>query len=162
MSCEVIGKTCKLPAERIALRIPLTGAGFFRYREAGKYYAAGVFVRPPKANGYEYEVTTPGQTGKGAPEFPVTPGETVQDGSAVLTCRTLSNNSLVRVPQSASWSVTPSGPTFSGEQLVNTNGEGEAACYLAGGSQGTTYQVKGAITFDDTTIEEGIIEVMVD
>ncbi len=44
-------------------------------------------LRPVVRNGFCYQVTTEGVTGAAPPVYPVTPGDTVADGSAVLTCR---------------------------------------------------------------------------
>lgn len=41
---------------------------------------------PAVANGFYYKVTTAGTTGGAPPTFPTVPGDTVTDGTAVLTC----------------------------------------------------------------------------
>lgn len=46
----------------------------------------GQYLVPATPNGFYYKVTTPGSTGGTIPTFPTTPGATVTDGTAVLTC----------------------------------------------------------------------------
>lgn len=53
-------------------------------------YASGVYRRPVVANGFRYEVTTPGTTGAAEPSWPLTVGGTVVDGTVTWTCRTFS------------------------------------------------------------------------
>ncbi len=43
-------------------------------------------VVPAVANGYQYIYSTPGESGAVAPVFPTVPGDTVADGTAVITC----------------------------------------------------------------------------
>lgn len=50
-------------------------------------YALGAYIVPATANGYFYEVTTAGTTAGTLPTFPTTVGDTVTDGTVVLTCR---------------------------------------------------------------------------
>ena len=49
--------------------------------------ALGAFLEPATPNGFCYEVTTGGDTASSEPTMPTTIGETVTDGTAVLTCR---------------------------------------------------------------------------
>ncbi|MCQ9378801.1 hypothetical protein [Methyloversatilis sp. XJ19-49] len=46
----------------------------------------GEYIVPATPNGFLYKVTTAGTTGGSAPTFPTAIGETVTDGTAVLTC----------------------------------------------------------------------------
>lgn len=161
MTCELIGKTCKLPTERIPVSIPLRGSGFIRTWEAGRVFASSVRVRPAKKpNGFEYECTTAGQTGSREPSWPETEGGTVTDGSVVWTCRAISNASLARVIASCVWS--GGGLTVDGEQIINTNGEGQVSCYVSGGVSGSLYEVTATITFNDGAVEAAKIQVTVD
>jgi len=58
-------------------------------------YSLGNFVRPTSENGYHYECTTAGTSGTSQPTWPTTPGQTVNDGTVVWTCRKYAGNSLV-------------------------------------------------------------------
>lgn len=55
---------------------------------ASTAYSLGDVVRPTTRNGYNYECTTAGTSGASEPTWPTTPGNTVNDGTAVWTCRT--------------------------------------------------------------------------
>lgn len=50
-------------------------------------YVLTNIVSPTTANGYYYECTTAGTTGVSEPTWPTTAGNTVNDGTAVWTCR---------------------------------------------------------------------------
>lgn len=62
---------------------------------ASTAYSIGNFVKPINENGYHYECTTGGTSGSSEPTWPTTPGQTVNDGSAVWTCRKHAGNLLV-------------------------------------------------------------------
>lgn len=56
--------------------------------QADTAYLAGVFVRKTEANGFRYECTTQGTSHAATePTWPTTIGATVEDGTAVWTCR---------------------------------------------------------------------------
>lgn len=52
------------------------------------------FVKPIAENGYHYECTQAGTTAAGEPAWPTTPGQTVNDGSVIWTCRKYAGNLL--------------------------------------------------------------------
>ena len=49
-------------------------------------YALGDFIKPATPNTYIYKVTTAGTSASSPPSFPTTIGDTVADGTAVITC----------------------------------------------------------------------------
>lgn len=49
-------------------------------------YSLNAYLVPAVANGYFYKVTTAGTSAGSPPTFPTTVGDTVTDGTAVLTC----------------------------------------------------------------------------
>ena len=55
---------------------------------ASTAYSLGDVVRPTTRNGFNYECTTAGTSDASEPSWPTTPGNTVNDGTAVWTCRT--------------------------------------------------------------------------
>jgi hypothetical protein len=160
MSCTKIGSICKRAAERIPVSIPLSGSEFIRTWDSGTIYAATQRVRPKKANGYEYECTTAGQSDATQPEWPTTIGGTVIDGSAVWTCRAITSASLTRAITTCVW--TGTGLTIDGEMIANTGGESKVSAYIAGGIAGTIYNVIARITFADAAVEEALIELEVE
>jgi hypothetical protein len=62
---------------------------------ASTAYSLGNSVKPVNENGYHYECTTAGTSGAAEPAWPTSPGQTVQDGTAVWTCRKYAGNLLV-------------------------------------------------------------------
>jgi hypothetical protein len=62
---------------------------------ASTAYSLGNFAKPVNENGYHYECTTAGTSGAAEPAWPTSPGQTVQDGTAVWTCRKYAGNLLV-------------------------------------------------------------------
>lgn len=62
---------------------------------ASTAYSVGNFVKPINENGYHYECTTAGTSGSSEPSWPTTPGQTVNDGTVVWTCRKHAGNLLV-------------------------------------------------------------------
>ena len=106
-----------------------------RYREAGKTYTAGTFVRLEKTNGFELECTTGGQTAISPPRYSSTIGATFTDGSVTWTVRAISTSSLyTTVSGTPTWTfdsgITASAATLSG-QLTTSN--------LSGGVDGNDY-----------------------
>jgi len=110
-----------------------------RWREPRKSYAQGVRFRVRGVAGFEYEVTTAGETSlREDLIFPQVDGVTVRDGSTTLTCRTVSTLSLVATLGSAPvW-------TCSDPALVITNQaySGQiASADISGGIDGADYEV---------------------
>lgn len=62
--------------------------------QPAKEYDATDYVRPTRANGFEYEATHSGtaQSGVREPKWPTTAGNTVTDGSVTWTARAFSTN----------------------------------------------------------------------
>lgn len=90
----------------------------------------------PRDTGWYYEVTTAGKTGMAYPDqLPRASGETVTDGSCVLTCRHPSSSSLPTL-SSVTWTV-PTGLTLDSQR---TSGR-TAYVTLSGGSDGEDYEV---------------------
>jgi hypothetical protein len=90
-------------------------ADLTRWLERRTWYAAGVRVRSRLVGGYEWEITVAGQTGLVEKRLPTTLGQTVVDGSATLTCRAISTDSLEATLDGATWE--SSGVTISSEIL---------------------------------------------
>lgn len=113
-------------------------------------------VRPVVSNGFEYEVTTAGQTGRKEPIWPTTAGATVSDGSIVWTCRAISTASLSATVSSVAWAAD-TGLTISSESLQGQT----ARALVSGGSDGNTYRVTAEATCSDGTVAvgEAFIEV---
>jgi hypothetical protein len=55
-------------------------------------YTQGAVVKPSVANGFYYECSTAGTTVTTEPTWPTTVDETVEDGTAVWTCKEISHN----------------------------------------------------------------------
>lgn len=118
-----------------------------RYRLPDTTYALNTCVRPAKATGMQYRATTAGRSGTEEPRWPVTVGQTVQDGSVVWTAEAATTASLVRQVQSATWvpdtGLTASNPTTDADACA-------ASANISGGVLGQSYLVRVAMTFTDS------------
>lgn len=83
-------------------------------------YELGVRLRSRQVAGFEWEVTQAGQTGALDPRLPRVLGDTVTDGSCVLTCRPISTASLEAQITAVTWQgpagITAAGETWDGAQ----------------------------------------------
>lgn len=99
-------------------------------------FESGVFLFYPRDTGFYYEVTTAGKTGAHYPhEIPRASGETVSDGSAVLTCRHPDDATIPEV-SSVTWTV-PDGIVKDSQREVGTI----AYITLSGGTDGVDYEI---------------------
>lgn len=80
-------------------------------------YSTGTFLRSRLVKGYEWEVTTAGQTAIREPRLGTTIAGTTADGSCVLTCRALSTNSLEATVSAVTWEA-PTGITVSDDSYT--------------------------------------------
>lgn len=88
-----------------------------RWLERDSDVSMGQRFRSKLVAGYEWEATAAGRTGLREPRLPTTIGQPIQDGSAVLTCRELSTDSLLATVSDVDWS-TPAGIAASAENLT--------------------------------------------
>lgn len=124
--------------------------------ERRAYFAAGVFLYFPRDTGFYYEVTTAGKLGAHYPyELPRAAGETVNDGSAVLTCR---HPDVATIPEvsSVDWTV-PTGITEASSRVDGSR----AYITLSGGTDGVDYDVLCRMTPTTGNIVEQTITVPV-
>lgn len=115
-------------------------------------YSAGTFLKAPRHTGFYYEVTTPGETKHNWPDLPRAAGQTVQDGSCVLTARHPNDATLPSI-SSVSWAVTPSGLSVLSEVISG----GIVEPTVSGGVDGVDYEVTAHIQWstgqeDDITL----------
>lgn len=118
-----------------------------RFRTPATEYALGIRFRVPGVAGFEYEVTSAGQTADRMPIYPKTLAATIVDGSAALTCRSLSTASLVTTVSSFAWDV-PSELTISGQSDAGQVSRAK----LAGGESEVDYSVVVTATCADGQI----------
>ena len=155
MSCNILGKICTRSANRIPLPIDLTDFCERRWdakRGAG-IYETGEFVRPTPANrtGYHYECTTAGQVGVTEPRWPIAVDTTVQDGSAVWTCRAIGNQSLTKTIDAAEWD--GDGFTVEDETVISTAGRQLVTAFVTGEQPRGKYVVQVEVEFSDGHID---------
>lgn len=109
--------------------------------EPGAAYDSGDYVRPTNANGFEYECTTGGQTGRREPRWPTTVAATVTDGSVTWTARAFSTNAtdtLSSVNLEAPSDLTLGTSTIDGSRAIFTVSGGDfGGCYIVS-VEGTT------------------------
>jgi hypothetical protein len=121
-----------------------------RWLERGEEVTAAVRYRVKSAPGYEFECTNAGQTAAREPIFPKVIASTVQDGSAVFTCRALSTASLLRALSGT--------PVWSGGAVTVFSGQtatgqlAKAFITMTNAVDGTDYEVLVKATFDDGAV----------
>ncbi len=71
----------------MAIRVYGKSVASYTAWQASTPYLAGDFRVPTVDNGLTYECTQAGTSGLTQPQWPDVPGQTVQDGSVVWTCR---------------------------------------------------------------------------
>jgi hypothetical protein len=103
----------------------------------GTAYTAGQRVRPPAPTGFEYECTTPGQSGARVPQWPTTAAAASRrDGEVVWTARSLSEASLVTAIATSEWTADD------GLELTSPGLAGPLAMVIiGGGTSGQRYSV---------------------
>lgn len=105
------GTVQKDPSEdlKVELNLYRACANFWQPNES---HSLGEFIRPTRATGFSYEVTTAGTTGVREPVWSTTLGATVTSGSAVFTVRAADTNGLNAITSPSAVS-DPTGLTIS-------------------------------------------------
>lgn len=146
------------PDSVLPILFDFAARGLAQRWRSGEDLSLSYRVRPLQPNGFEYEVTTAGQSGQREPVWPRTAGATVADGSVVWTCRAISTASLSATVSSVAWSAD-SGLTVASETL-----QGQVArALVSGGTDGQTYRVTAEATCSDGTVAvgEAFVEVSI-
>ena len=119
-------------------------------------FASGLILYYPMDTGFYYEVTTAGRTSGHYPSaLPREAGQTVADGSAILTCRHPSTVTIAEV-SSVVWTV-PSGLTKDSQSESGT----VAYITVSGGTDGVDYDVLCRMTPTAGSIIEQTITIPV-
>lgn len=99
------------------------------------FFAVGQILYFPRDTGWYYEVTTAGKTAANLPDqLPRAPGQTLIDGSCVLTCRHPSG--ILPTISSATWTL-PTGISLASQRLDGL----VAYVTLNGGTDGVDYDI---------------------
>lgn len=166
MSCTVVATICLRIGERRPYGADLTKfcSKFYANEEV---YELTEVVRPVPieqggggATGFEYRVTTAGQSGASEPVWPTTNGETVTSGSVVFTTQPISNDSLSKTIDTSTWS-SPTGVDIEGASTVTIDGEQKTAAYLKAVSAVRSAEVVNHVTFSDGHEEDFVFKVKV-
>lgn len=122
-----------------------------------EYFEVGDILFFPRLGGaWYFEVTTAGQTDVHYPQsIPRAAGETLQDGSAVLTCRHPDDVTIAEV-SSVVWTV-PSGLTKDSQREFRT----KAYVTVSGGTDGVDYEVLCRMTPSAGSVVEQTITIPV-
>jgi hypothetical protein len=134
---------------------------------AGEVYALGERVRDPDAPGFEFECVAAGQAGPKTPRFKGVraAGETLtNDGACSWLSRVISNSSLARTIQSATWEADAL-VAITEQADVRVGGEQKTRANLAAAqptAAGNTYRVLCKVAFTDGTAGVGIADVEFD
>lgn len=163
MTCETTERGApyvEVPAKRVFDRVPVLFDWhdyLAVFRESGKAYTIGTCVRlprSPEATGLQYRCTVAGVT-SGAPasrvRWPTVAGQSVTDGTVTWTAEAADAQSL-RTTISGSVFVVPSALT-AGTPTVS---DLAYVVQIAGGVDGTSYEVKHQITMANGELKEGV------
>jgi len=115
-----------------------------KFRDGNRPYSANTFVRPTKANGFDYEATTAGTTAENEPRWPTTAGQTVVDGSVTWTARVASGSSI-NTPGIVSSTSDPVGLTVSGASVADLT---RVNATYSGGVDGQQYDAVFTVTIN--------------
>lgn len=107
---------------------------------AGRFQSTSDYVRPLRANGFEFECTTGGQTGRSEPRWPIVVGGTVVDGSVTWTARAFATNATDTIDTVTIDAET--GITVGAAQVSGT----EISFQISGGTAGQHYLITLVIT----------------
>jgi hypothetical protein len=119
-------------------------------------FSTGVYLYFPRDTGFYYEVTTAGRLAQHYPhQIPRAAGETIADGSAVLTCRH-PDSVVLAEPSSVAWTV-PTGITNASQRISGMR----AYITLSGGTDGVDYDILCRMTPTAGNIIEQTITVPV-
>jgi hypothetical protein len=119
-------------------------------------FGVGVVLHFPRDTGWLYEVTTAGRTSAHYPiDLPRESGETLADGSAVLTCRHPSTVTIAEV-SSVTWTV-PDGLTLDSQREDGTI----AYLTVSDGVDGVDYEILCRMTPTSGNVIEQTIVVPV-
>ena len=163
-SCRILGRLCKRNGEKLPLPFNLTEFCERRWQARG-FYGIGDTIRPsPEFQaGFEWRCTKAGQAGISEPfnpELNDLDDEEISDGGILWVSQVISNDSLTKTISSVAWS-GPTGMTFSGENIVNTDGRQMCGAFANGTIAPGKYRVYARITFSDTHVEDFAVEVKV-
>lgn len=130
---------------------------------AATEFAQNDTVRPRKATGYQYTVSSAsGCSGAVEPAWPAQVGATVVDGSLTWTCEAADTQSLYATVTLSTWSADVGGVTVLGSSLggvLNTRANVlvQAGNSLADGD----YYVRNVVTLSNGTMPEGVLRFSV-
>lgn len=144
LPCKPVRKRCKKITESVILAFDLTDFCANRW-SARQYYSLDETVRPSEAKetGFQFTITTAGQTGKSEPNWNQA---TVTDGSAVWAREPITNDSLSRTITDVEWD--GDGLTIADAEEVTTNGEQQIYALASVGTAGKHYP-NAHVTFSD-------------
>lgn len=166
MACKVVATVCMRLGERVPYGLNLTKfcSNFFAFEEV---YTLAEVVRPRSieaggrgATGFEYIVTTAGQSGVIEPRWPVVDGETVTSGSVEFTAQAISNDSLAKRIDTSTWD-SPDEITVDGATTVTSSGEQKTGSYFTANALLRSGIVTNTVTFTDGEEEKYQFKVSV-
>ena len=124
----------------------------------GTLIAANSTIRVKPVTGFQYSSTAGGLTGKTAPAWPTTIGQTVLDGSVTWVCAAVDTTSLLRTIASQVWTLD-SGIAATGAIIAGNITS--AMIDSTGAVDGTDYYARNVVTFSDGSEETAVFLIKV-
>lgn len=145
-----LGSSCgvtKHPSESLKVRLDLFEI-CANYREPNESYDAGDFVRPELPNGFEFECTVAGLSGRREPVWSRSIGSNTIDGAVTWTCRAAGANGVMAISDPTGAADPSGGLTISDVSVEETT---KILATYAGGVHGQDYEAVFTFTLNGVT-----------
>ena len=136
----------------------------FRFHRPGEAYTVGTRLRVDPENGFEYAVTTGGQTSRARTWKPSTTlNETKQDGSVSLRTSELTLSGLLKRITGSLWTPSTADAAVTEQTIVDSPGQQKTRVLLTvSGASGNALDVVNEVPFTDGTKIKASLRLTID